>query len=151
MQTDDAQSTTTGQLTASLISLTVVFLFLSGSMVPQLVNDSLIEGDFIDSGRYAVTQPALESISNEEGEAIVVIGSSILQYATDGACIGEKLNRENAKVYNLAIGGANPYTEMLQIPALVEAKPSTVIVDLGPNSLWNFYESESLEIGRAHV
>ena len=145
MQTNSTPTTSLGQLTASLISLAVVFLFLSGAVVPQLVNDSLIEGNIIDSGRYAVTQPALDTISNTEGESIVVIGSSILQYATDGACIGAKLNRENAKVYNLAIGGANPYTEMLQIPALVEAKPSTVIVDLGPNSLWNFYESESLD------
>jgi hypothetical protein len=145
MQTNDTRSVSFGQLTASLISLAIVFLFLSGATVPKLVNDSLIVGNFIDSGRYAVTQPALESISNEDGEAIVVIGSSILQYATDGVCIGERLNREGAKVYNLAIGGANPYTEMLQIPALVEAKPSTVIVDVGPNSLWNFHESESLD------
>ena len=107
MHTNDIRSISFGQLTGSLISLAIVFLFLSGSAVSKLVNDSLIVGNFIDSGRYAVTQPALESISDEDGEAIVVIGSSILQYATDGACIGEKLNREGARVYNLAIGGAN--------------------------------------------
>jgi hypothetical protein len=50
-----------------------------------------------------------------------------------------------ATVYNLAISGANPYTEMIQIPALVEAQPTMVMLDLGPNSLWPFYNSSSLD------
>ena len=50
----------------------------------------------------------MESIAAEEGEAVVVIGSSILQYATDGLCIGQHLDDDNTKVYNLAIGGDIP-------------------------------------------
>ena len=145
MQHKEPAVLSTGQFALSLGVFLVVFLFLSGSVVPTVVNDGLIEGNFIRSGRYAVTHPALESIAAEESDAVVVIGSSILQYATDGRCIGDHLDDGNTKVYNLAIGGANPYTEMIQIPSLIETKPRAVIVDVGPNSLWNFYESESLD------
>lgn len=145
MEQKEPAALSTGQFALSMGVFLVVFLFLSGSVVPTVVNDGLIEGNFIRSGRYAVTHPAMESIAAEEGEAVVVIGSSILQYATDGLCIGQHLDDENTKVYNLAIGGANPYTEMIQIPSLIDTKPKAVIVDLGPNSLWNFYESDSLD------
>ena len=132
-------------LFGSIFVLCVVFLFSSTSLFPQVVNNSLIESNAIKSGRYAVTFPALETIEHEESEAIVTIGSSILQYATDGRCITEQLEIPNHNVYNLAISGANPYTEMIQIPKLVEANPRAVLLDLGPNSLWNFYESDSLD------
>lgn len=145
MQESERPSLSTGQFALSLGIFFVVFLVLSGSVVPTFVNDGLIEGNFIKSGRYAVTHPAFESIAVEESDAVVVIGSSVLQYATDGKCIGEHLDDGETKVYNLAIGGANPYTEMIQVPSLVNAKPKAVIVDVGPNSLWDFYESESLD------
>ena len=145
MQSKEPAALSTGQFALSLGCFVIVFLFLSGSVVPTVVNDGLIEGNFIKSGRYAITHPAMESIASEESDAVVVIGSSILQYATDGQCIGERLEDDNTRVYNLAIGGANPYTEMLQIPSLIDAKPKAVIIDLGPNALWEFYESESLD------
>ena len=56
---------------------------------------------------------------NEETKSIITIGSSILQYATDGGCISNRLNNDEYRVYNLAMSGANPYTEMLQIPKLL--------------------------------
>ena len=145
MQSGSPFSGSVAGLFSSLGVLTVLFLFLSGYIVPTAVNHGLVEGNFIDSGRYAITNPAMATIAEEDTTAIVSIGSSILQYATDGACIGESLDAEGTNVYNLAIGGANPYTEMIQIPALINANPETVIIDLGPNSLWNFYESESLD------
>ena len=134
-----------GDLFGSLFVLFVVFLFSSTSLFPQVVNNSLIESNAIKSGRYAVTFPALDTIEGEDSEAIITIGSSILQYATDGRCITEQLDVPNHNVYNLAISGANPYTEMIQIPKLIEAHPRAVLLDLGPNSLWNFYESDSLD------
>ena len=145
MQTDRTDGVKISDFFGSVFVLCIVFLFLSTSVFPQVVNNSLIESNAIKSGRYAVTFPALETIEAEESEAIITIGSSILQYATDGRCITEQLDIPNHNVYNLAISGANPYTEMIQIPKLVEAHPRAVLLDLGPNSLWNFYESESLD------
>ena len=145
MKSDDLKKIRFSDFAGSILALCLVFLFSSSYLFPQIVNDSLIETDVIKSGRYAVTFPALETIEQEESEAIVTIGSSILQYATDGRCITEELDIPNHNVYNLAISGANPYTEMIQIPKLVEAQPRAVLLDLGPNSLWNFYESENLD------
>ena len=138
-------NTSLASLMASIGALFVTYLVCSSLIVPDLVNKSLVEGNSLSSGRYGVTFPAIESIGELESDAIVTIGSSILQYATDGACISEKLTTENTRVYNLAISGANPYTEMVQILALTDMKPRMVLLDLGPNSLWNFYESESLD------
>ena len=132
------------QLWRSLAFCFVTFLVCSSYLVPELVNKRLIEGNALNSGRYAVTFPALEWIGEQEGDAIVAIGNSVLQYATDGACIGERLEND-VTVYNLAISGANPYTEVVQVPALIEARPKMVLVDLGPNSLWPFYTSSSLD------
>ena len=145
MKLDAMKQIKSSDFVGSILALCLVFLFSSTFLFPQIVNDSLIETDVIKSGRYAVTFPALETIEHEQTEAIVTIGSSILQYATDGRCITEQLTIPNHDVYNLAISGANPYTEMIQIPKLVEAHPRAVLLDLGPNSLWNFYESESLD------
>ena len=145
MQSDRRKGIYIGDFFGSIFVLFVVFLFSSTSLFPQVVNNSLIESNAIKSGRYAVTFPALETIEAEESEAIITIGSSILQYATDGRCITEQLDIPNHNVYNLAISGANPYTEMIQIPKLVEAHPRAILLDLGPNSLWNFYESNSLD------
>ena len=133
-----------GNLLGSLAVFFVSFLVCSGYLVPELVNKSLIEGNALKSGRYAITFPAIEWIGEQDSDTIVAIGNSVLQYATDGECIGERLNGD-ATVYNLAISGANPYTEIIQIPALVEAAPKMVLLDLGPNSLWPFYNSSSLD------
>ena len=116
MNSDDMKQIRYSDFVGSILALCLVFLFTSSYIFPQTVNDSLIETDVIKSGRYAVTLPALETIEHEESEAIVTIGSSILQYATDGRCISEQLNIPKHNVYNLAISGANPYTEMIQIP-----------------------------------
>lgn len=145
MRTDHMKPNKTSEFLGSIIALCLVFLFSSTFLFPQIVNNILIESNAIKSGRYAVTFPALETIEQEESETIITIGSSILQYATDGRCITEQLDVANHNVYNLAISGANPYTEMIQIPNLIEAHPRAVLLDLGPNSLWDFYESDSLD------
>ena len=132
-------------LVASIGVFFVTYLVCSSLIVPDIVNKSLVEGNSLSSGRYGITFPAIESIGELDSDAIVTIGSSILQYATDGTCISERLTPDNTRVYNLAISGANPYTEMVQIPALADMKPRMVLLDLGPNSLWSFYESESLD------
>ena len=145
MRKEHAHQITAASLLSSLVALFLVFIVVAGSVFPTFVNEGLIKGNFIKNGRYAVTNPALESIGNDANSSVIVIGSSILEYATDGRCITERLDEPNTNVYNLAISGGNPYTEVLQIPALIEASPKTVILDVGPNSLWEFFESEDLD------
>ena len=45
---------------------------------------------------------------------------------------------EDARFYNLAMSGGKAYSEMVQIPALIDAKPDIVMVEVGPNSLWGW-------------
>ena len=130
-----------------LNNLNLLTLLLSvGNVFPQIIDDALVEGSVLSGMQwFAITEHALESIKNEETKSIITIGSSILQYATDGGCISNRLNNDEYRVHNLAMSGANPYTEMLQIPKLIESKPSMVLLDLGPNALWDFYESKQLD------
>ena len=75
MQSDRTDGVKISDIFGSVFVLCIVFLFLSTSVFPQVVNNSLIESNAIKSGRYAVTFPALETIEAEESEAIITIGS----------------------------------------------------------------------------
>ena len=112
-------------------------------MITGIVGDQLIASDIVSSPTYAKTFPALHSLEDYDGDKVIAIGSSIIQYSVDGKCIMEEMTSD-AGVFNLGISGANPYTEILQIPALIRASPELVMIDLGTNNLWNYYESESL-------
>ena len=130
-------------LLSSVIALSLTFLMCSTFMF-SLVSDKLITADMTSNPRYAITFPALEYIEDIEEESVVAIGSSIIRAATNGTCISENLHRDGASVYNLGISGANPYTETLQIPALIRANPEVVLLDLGPNGLWDYYDDDDL-------
>jgi hypothetical protein len=130
-------------LLSSLGALFLSSLLLSSVLAPT-IGEKLITSDLTSNSRYGVTFPALEYIEGLDESSVVGIGSSIIQAALDGSCITEKLDRKGTSVYNLGISGGNPYTESLQIPALVRANPELVILDLGPNGLWDFYDSDDL-------
>jgi len=130
-------------LLSSVIALSLTFLMCSTFMF-SMVSDKLITADMTSNPRYAITFPALGYIEDIEEESVVAIGSSIIRAATNGTCISESLHRNAASVYNLGISGANPYTETLQIPALIRANPELVLLDLGPNGLWDYYEDDDL-------
>ena len=130
-------------LLSSVIALSLTFLMCSTFMF-SMVSDKLITADMTSNPRYAITFPALEYIEDIEEESVVAIGSSIIRAATNGTCISENLHRDAASVYNLGISGANPYTETLQIPALIRANPELVLLDLGPNGLWDYYDDDDL-------
>ena len=130
-------------LLSSLGALFLSSLLLSSVLAPT-IGEKLITSDLTSNSRYGVTFPALEYIEGLDESSVVGIGSSIIQAALDGSCITEKLGDKGTSVYNLGISGGNPYTESLQIPALVRANPELVILDLGPNGLWNFYDSDDL-------
>ena len=127
-------------LLASLGVLAVTFIIASVSVAPSLINNALIETNTIKSGRYAITFPGLDSIEKQDESSIITIGNSILQDATDGSCITDSLELDNTMVYNLAISGANPYTEIIQIPRVVEVNPKAVLLDLGPNLTLGIYK-----------
>ena len=120
-------------LIVSVLSLFLSAMFVLSSVGPAIVTDSLISTNLVSNTRYGVTFPALNSIENHDEDSVIAIGSSIIQAAVDGKCISESLENNDVNVYNLGISGANPYTEILQIPALIRADPELVILDLGPN------------------
>ena len=64
----------------------------------------------------------------------------MLQYAIDGRCIEEEMGSSDTFVYNLAIPGSMPYMEMIQTEAAVRASPDLVLLEVGPNSLWDVDE-----------
>ena len=94
-------------LCTSLIALTLVFL-LSSSITFSMVSDRLITSPLTSNSRYAVTFPALDYIGDQDEDAVIAIGSSIIQAAVDGVCITEQMNTPNTDVFNLGISGANP-------------------------------------------
>ena len=110
----------------------------------SIVSDKLITAPLTSNSRYAVTFPALDYISQHDDDAVIAIGSSIIQASVDGVCITDAMSTPDTNVFNLGISGANPYTEILQIPALINAKPELVLLDLGPNGLWNYNTDDSL-------
>ena len=131
------------ELLNSVIVLCIVFLFSSSTMF-SIVSDKLITAPLTSNSRYAVTFPALDYISQHDDDAVIAIGSSIIQASVDGVCITDAMSTPDTNVFNLGISGANPYTEILQIPALINAKPELVLLDLGPNGLWNYNTDDSL-------
>ena len=136
----DANSGLPGLL-VSVLSLFFSAMFVLSSVGPAIVTNSLISTDMVSHTRYGITFPALDSIEERNEDSVIAIGSSIIRAATDGKCISESLIHENINVYNLGISGANPYTEILQIPALIRAEPEIVLLDLGPNGLWEHKET----------
>ena len=140
---EEESTTTLSDLFSSILALSLSFLVCS-SLMFSVVSDKLITSDMTSNPRYAITFPALDYIEGLDEESVVAIGSSIIRAATNGTCITEKLHRDDASVYNLGISGANPYTETLQIPALIRANPELVLLDLGPNGLWDYYDDDDL-------
>ena len=132
-------------LIVSVISLFLSAMFILSSVGPAIVTDSLISTNMVSNTRYGITFPALDSIEHHDDDSVIAIGSSIIRAAVDGKCISESLENNDVNVYNLGISGANPYTEILQIPALIRADPELVLLDLGPNGLWNFKNDSNLE------
>lgn len=132
-------------LAASIFALFCTTMFLQTSFIPNIVSDSLASTDTIRSTSYSKTFPALNTLEDLDGQKVIAIGSSIIQYSVDGKCISDTIDTPDTFVFNLGVSGANPYTEILQIPAIIRASPEIVMIDLGPNGLWDFYESESLD------
>ena len=127
------------ELFFSVIIAAITGLFITSSIGPALVQPLLLDGSLISNGRFAFVYDAYDTIEDDDVPSIVGIGSSILMAGMNGTCMQEESSIKNARFYNMAMSGGKPYSEMLQIPALIESKPDVVMVEIGPNSLygWN--------------
>jgi len=127
-----------GNLFLSILVALIVILYLSTNVVPALIKPALLDGSLISSGRFAMTYDGYETVADDNVVTVVGIGSSVLMAAMDGRCMQEQSDIPNARFYNFAMSGAYPYSEMVQVPALIEAKPDVVLIEIGPNSLWGW-------------
>jgi len=138
-QDGNAEASEPGQdLILSILVASFVLLYLSTNTVPALIKPALLDGSLISNGRFAMTYDGYETVADDNAVTVVAIGSSVLMAAMDGRCMQEQTEIPNSRFYNFAMSGAYPYSEMVQIPALIEAKPDVVMIEIGPNSLWGW-------------
>ena len=124
----------------------LTFLFVSTFVVNPLVTNAMIESQILSNGRYAIVYDAHETIGEFGDFKATAIGSSIIRDAVDGLCISQNMDsKTGAGIFNLGISGGNPYTEMIQTQAVINSKVDLVLLELGPNNLWQFYDSQSLD------
>jgi hypothetical protein len=124
----------------SFVALAFTFLITTSIFSSQIIQPLLFDASVVRTGRYALTMDAWDSIEEDDAVSVVGIGSSMLQYAMNGTCIEEEMGSSNTFVYNLAIPGSMPYMEMIQTEAAVRASPDVVMLEVGPNSLWDVDE-----------
>lgn len=89
-----------------------------------------------------ITFDALETIQEDEVPSVVAIGSSITRASIDGNCIEDLSSIDDLEVYNLGLSGAIPYTELMQLTALIDSKPEIVLLETGVNSFWDLDTQE---------
>ena len=126
------------ELMLSAMVAIVTVIIISTSAGPAIVKPMLLDGSLISNGRFAFVYDAYETVGDDDGPSVVGIGSSILLAAMNGACMQEDSEVENTRFYNFAMSGGKPYSEMIQIPALIESKPDVVMLEVGPNSLYEW-------------
>lgn len=136
MDREDADA----NLPSLLISLAItfiVFIVLSSTYNSVIVKPLLKDGSLITHGRFMITFDALETIQKDEAVSVVAVGSSITRASIDGNCIENLSQIDDLEVYNLGLSGAIPYTELMQLTALINSKPDIVLLEAGVNSFWN--------------
>lgn len=136
MDREDADA----NLPSLLISLAItfiVFIVLSSTYNSVIVKPLLKDGSLITHGRFMITFDALETIQKDEAVSVVAVGSSITRASIDGNCIENLSQIDDLEVYNLGLSGAIPYTELMQLTALINSKPDIVLLEAGVNSFWD--------------
>jgi len=127
-------------LPSLLISLAIafiVFIILSSTHHSVIVKPLLKDGSIISHGRFMITFDALETIQEDEAVSVVAVGSSITRASIDGNCMENLSQIDDLEVYNLGLSGAIPYTELMQLTALINSKPDIVLLEAGVNSFWD--------------
>jgi hypothetical protein len=133
-----------GLLVSCMVAILTV-LMLSSTVGPAIVKPLLLDGSLISNGRFAFVYDAYETVEGNDGPSVVGIGSSILLAGMNGTCMQDESEIENTRFYNMAMSGGKPYSEMIQIPALIDANPDVVMVEVGPNSLYGWNGSKYIE------
>lgn len=134
---DSDLDTTLHSLLMSLAIAFIVFIILSSTLNSVIVKPLLKDGSIISHGRFMITFDALETIQEDEVPSVVAIGSSITRASIDGNCIEDLSSIDDLEVYNLGLSGAIPYTELMQLTALVDSKTDIVLLETGVNSFWD--------------
>ena len=130
----------------SLVAIIFTFIITSSLFNSQIVQPMLFDASLINQGRHSITFDAWNTISEDDGISIVAIGSSMIHYSIDGICIEEEISSdENLFVYNLGAPGSMPYMEMIQTEAAISANPELILLEVGPNSLWDVEEYDLSE------
>lgn len=127
----------------------VIFAFFISFVVSSTFSTYIIEpfmrdGSIHNRPRFTINQDALETISYDETPSVIAIGSSMMFKGLDGGCVSGLLD-DKVSVYNLGQVMSRPYTDMLQIPGIVNANPELVLIEIGPNLLFNTTGSNQLE------
>ena len=136
------------KLISSLLICLVTILFITSSLSSVIIKPLVFDGTLTQSGRYAFTFEAWDTIQESESDAIVAIGSSLTQYAISGHCIEKEIQRTNVFVYNLGVPGSSPYLEMMQIERAVNSEPELILLEINPISfsLVSDMSSENIEM-----
>ena len=135
-------NTTLHSLLMSLAIAFIVFIILSSTLNSVIVKPLLKDGNIISHGRFMITVDALETIQTDEVPSVVAIGSSITRASIDGSCIENLSSNDDLEVYNLRLSGAIPYTELMQLTALINSNPDIVLLETGVNSFWDLDTQE---------
>ena len=123
----------------------VTAIMLSTSAGSAIVKPLLFDGSLISNGRFAFVYDAYETVGDDGGPSVIGIGSSIMLAGMNGTCMQEESEFENARFYNMAMSGGKTYSEMIQIPALIDANQDVVMLEVGPNSLYGWNGSQYIE------
>ena len=142
---DKEDADVNANLPSLLISLAIafiVFIMLSSTYNSAIVKPLLKDGSLISHGRFMITFDALDTIQEDEAVSVVAVGSSITRASIDGNCIENLSQIDDLEVYNLGLSGAIPYTELMQLTALINSKPDIVLLEAGVNSFWDIDNQE---------
>ena len=133
---------TSSELFLSIMIGAVTILMVSSSAGPAIVKPLLLDGSLMGEGRFAIIYDGYETVGDDNAPSIVAVGSSIILAAMNGTCMQEESIVDNSQFYNFAMSGGKPYSEMIQIPALIESAPDIVMLEVGPNSLYGWNASK---------
>lgn len=123
------------ELLSSMLVMLTAILFLSQSFSSYIIKPLTYDGTLVRSGRYSFMFPAWDTIEEQDGKAVVAIGSSLTQYAINGSCISAQTQPEDVAAYNLGVPGSYPYLDMIQTNRAINSDPELVMIEVNPISL----------------
>jgi hypothetical protein len=128
------------QFIASIFQLAIVTFIASSIISTYTIEPFMRDGSINNRPRFTINQAALDTISQDANLSVVALGSSMMFKDLDGGCVSQQME-SNAVVYNLGQVMSRPYTDMLNIPRLVNSAPELVLIEIGPNLLFNTPEN----------